>query len=234
MIYTKEIAKLRSLVYYGFSRLVDYPYDEDVGRLSLIARDLATLLEALTRYYEHISKALKYLKEALTVLPLELKKLGRDEFQAEYVSTFELGLPQPPCPLRETAFIDEAFTIKRLPAGMIVMPALIVLASLEEHYGREGLEYNRYPPDHLVVELEFMHYLTSRECKCLSEGDYECLRQLLSREEAFLSKHLSWLNKLRSCVLENSKLATYKHIISSLAEWVEADKKIISAQRRGL
>jgi len=230
--YNAEKAKLRSLIYYGFSRLVDYPYDDDVDRLPLLINDVVVVVRNLHSNLKNdkLAKVVNELKSAEKVLERELGRLGRDMFQAEYVSLFELGVPEPPCPLREIAFRggEASLEVKQFTPNMVVtMPGLLLLLNLEEQYRSEGLEYQKYPPDHLVVELEFMHYLATKEYKLLVDGKVKDAMNVVEKEKTFLSTHLEWVNKLCKCVESKSRLDFYKHIVKALTLWLDFDKEFL-------
>lgn len=233
--YDADKAKLRSLIYYGFSRLVDYPYDDDVDKLPLLVRDTIVLVENLLNSLDNLAKdklakVVNELKSAEKAFEKELGKLGRDIFQAEYVSLFELGMPEPPCPLREIAFRESEGSLETKhfdPNTIITMPGLLLLSSLEEQYQSEGLEHQKYPPDHLVVELEYMHYLATKEHKLLIEGKIKDAMSVAEKEKVFLETHLGWVDKLRGCVESKSKLNFYKHVLRALTLWLNSDKEIL-------
>ena len=235
LCYDAEKAKLRSLIYYAFSRLVDYPYDDNIDKLPLLARDTIVLVKSLLGSLENLAKdklvkVVNELKSSEKIFEKELNKLGRDMFQAEYVSLFELGVPEPPCPLREIAFREKesSLEIKHItPNTMITMPGLLFLLNLEEQYRSEGLEHQRYPPDHLVVELEYMHYLATKEYKLLAEGRIKDAMDIAKKEKVFLRTHLEWVDKLRGCVESKSRLNFYKHVLKALALWLGFDGKIL-------
>ena len=235
LCYDAEKAKLRSLIYYAFSRLVDYPYDDNIDKLPLLARDTIVLVESLLGSPENLAKdklvkVVNELKSSEKIFEKELNKLGRDMFQAEYVSLFELGVPEPPCPLREIAFREKesSLEIKHItPNTMITMPGLLLLLNLEEQYRSEGLEHQMYPPDHLVVELEYMHYLATKEYKLLAEGRIKDAMDIAKKEKVFLRTHLGWVDKLRGCVESKSRLNFYKHVLKALALWLSFDGKIL-------
>ena len=49
-------------------------------------------------------------------------------------------------------------------------------------------------PDHISVELEFMHLLANREVEAREEGDHEAAAQCIKMEKEFLERHLrSWV-----------------------------------------
>ncbi|HIQ55919.1 MAG TPA: hypothetical protein EYH59_04485 [Pyrodictium sp.] len=235
LCYDAEKAKLRSLIYYAFSKLVDYPYDDSIDKLPLLVRDTIVLIKSLLDSLgaptkDKLVKVVNELKSCQKMFEKELNKLGRDMFQAEYVSLFELGTPEPPCPLREIAFREKegSLEIKHIiPNTMITTPGLLLLLNLEEQYRSEGLEYQKYPPDHLVVELEYMHYLVTKEYKLLAEGKIKDATNIAKKEKAFLRAHLEWVDKLRGCVESRSRLNFYKHVLKALALWLDFDKEIL-------
>jgi len=101
-------------------------------------------------------------------------------YEAAYIALFEVGVPQPPVPLLESAHTDRA------------VPQEIVLECVN-FYDVLGLRPSgsAFPADHLVTQLEFLaavRYL--RE----SKSDPEEVAVLDRLEADFLQRHLmSWL-----------------------------------------
>jgi DMSO reductase family type II enzyme chaperone len=102
------------------------------------------------------------------------------DYEAAYISVFDVGAPQPPVPLLESAHY------KALPAQQ---------TALENTYFHEVLglkaDTSRYAPDHLVTQLEFLAAVRyARE-----HAPEQTNRQDLARlERDFLQRHmLNWL-----------------------------------------
>jgi DMSO reductase family type II enzyme chaperone len=101
-------------------------------------------------------------------------------YEAAYLALFEVGVPEPPVPLLESAHSHRA------------VPQEIVLECVN-FYEVLGLRPSgsAFPPDHLVTQLEFLaaaRYL--RESK-KNDDEVAALRRL---EADFLERHLlSWL-----------------------------------------
>jgi len=117
-------------------------------------------------------------------LPRNLPRLGRfpdsAAYEAAYLALFEVGVPQPPVPLLESAHSHRA------------VPQEIVLECVN-FYEVLGLRSSgsAFPADHLVTQLEFLaavRYI--RE----SKTDAEQVADLRRLEAEFLERHLlSWL-----------------------------------------
>ncbi len=103
-----------------------------------------------------------------------------DDYESTYVAVFEVGLPAPPVPLRETAHDDGN------PAPQTVLENV-------DFYDVLGLKVDaaRYAPDHLVTQLEFLAAVRyARE----NTPDPENGAALARLEREFLERHLlSWL-----------------------------------------
>jgi len=60
-------------------------------------------------------------------------------------------------------------------------------------YRESGLELaNGFSeaPDHIAVELEFMHYLVCKECAAIERSEQESVMEWLARQQGFLEVHL--------------------------------------------
>ncbi len=113
--------------------------------------------------------------------------LSFEALQAEYLRLFEVGTPRPPCPLYEGAWREREFADRR-----------DLMEELVRFYHYFGLTLGPKPkelPDHLAIELEFLHFLTYQEARALEAGrDPGGLRR--ARRD-FLKRHgLVWLPRL--------------------------------------
>lgn len=82
-----ELVELRAIAYKYASKLVDYPYDEDVEKMDETLSDFVTVFTVLEQLNEKYRGIADMAKNILTILD-DINRLGRDNFQAEYVSTF--------------------------------------------------------------------------------------------------------------------------------------------------
>ena len=102
----------------------------------------------------------------------------------EFVRLFESGPGGPPCALVEGAWREDR---------KVVLKELILFYN---HFGlsyAEGAQDER--PDHLCLEMEFLHYLTFKEVHALQTGaDPSSYRRA---ERDFLERHpLGWLGQV--------------------------------------
>ena len=81
-----------------------------------------------------------------------------DALEAEYTRLFDVGTSGPPCPLHGGLWIGDR------------MKTMEEVLRFYRHFGlKPGGEPSELP-DHLGLELEFLHYLAFRESEALREG----------------------------------------------------------------
>jgi len=128
-----------------------------------------------------------------------------EELRALYIGLFEAGLPQPRCPLLESAWL-----LNR-PAGDVVLENKLF-------YQNFGLEIDgRAAPDHLLTQLEFLAWLDH----CIEAGNPG--RESIERARAeFLERHLAhWVGKLAG-LARDANGECYAGVLEALGEEVEA------------
>lgn len=139
------------------------------------------------------------------------------EFQVEFISLFEIGTTEPPCPLYEGVY-----------PGM--GPRKKVMEEVLRFYNFFDLglsQERRELPDHITAELEFMHFLSFKETeaieKSLDRGSY------IRAQRDFLQRHLSqWLPKLHKRVKEKASLPFFVHLTFLLKEFINQDQAYLS------
>jgi DMSO reductase family type II enzyme chaperone len=105
------------------------------------------------------------------------------ELQSEYIRLFDVGTPRPPCPLYGGEY-------KKSRRG--VMEELI---RFYNYFGLHPSPRSRDMPDHITIELEFMHFLTFREVAALHHQQDRA--SYLRAERDFLERHLcAWVPRL--------------------------------------
>jgi DMSO reductase family type II enzyme chaperone len=127
-----------------------------------------------------------------------------EELRSLYIDLFEAGLPQPRCPLLESAWL-----LNR-PAGEVVLENKL-------YYQAFGLEIDsRAAPDHLLTQLEFLAWLD--HCEAAGNTGRESLRH--ARHD-FLERHLAhWVGSLAH-LAENSGGGCYADLLEAVAREVE-------------
>jgi DMSO reductase family type II enzyme chaperone len=127
-----------------------------------------------------------------------------DALRSRYIDLFEAGLPQPRCPLLESAWL-----LNR-PAGEVVLENKL-------YYQAFGLEIDgRAAPDHLLTQLEFLAWLD--HCEAAGNSDRE---SLLNARRDFLERHLAhWVGSLAH-LAGNAGGGCYAELLEALAREVE-------------
>lgn len=105
-----------------------------------------------------------------------------EDYESLYITTFDAGAPQPPCPPYEGSYRD----------GVPKAKVLLHLAGFYKHFGlrMSTEEGKRELPDHIAAELEFMHFLAFKEAQAREVDDGALLQGYVLAQRDFLSRHL--------------------------------------------
>lgn len=98
---------------------------------------------------------------------------------AEYTRAFDRGVSDEAVSIHESAYVDAD-----------VSAVFEELVRFYEHFGLRRLQ-NAELPDHLSVELEFMHFMSELENHAIARGDDVAPLRLAQRD--FLDRHVSKL-----------------------------------------
>lgn len=122
------------------------------------------------------------------ILPLPA---SYDEYTVEFVATFEVGMPQPPCPLIESHWN------KRDPVPKVLHENMLFY----KQFGLELRSSANETADHLRHQLEFMHYLCRREFDALMQDQLGIADQFFQARYEYVSRHLAyWLPRAYSAL----------------------------------
>ena len=155
----------------------------------LLARTYASPQEPLFqeiaqgRWQEAISPLLPRLPFQVPAAVGAPVAVSLEDFQVEYNRLFEVGsMGGPPCPLF---------------GGHWERDRMRVMEELIRFYNYFGLSLTPGQlPDHITVEMEFMHFLTFKEAEALQENREQDSYQRAQRD--FLDRHLGkWVPALR-------------------------------------
>jgi DMSO reductase family type II enzyme chaperone len=98
-------------------------------------------------------------------------------------------------------------------------------------YDKNGLEISKDFddfPDHIGIELEYMHYLCNREAESWESNHEKDILKYQNNEKEFLEEHLGvWVKNLSEKILDKSENDFYKGIAELLIAFIEYDKKIL-------
>jgi len=97
-------------------------------------------------------------------------------------------------------------------------------------YQQEGLKIDlKEAPDHIAIELEFMHFLGFEEIKALKESDTKKAAGYLKKQASFLDMHLcGWVPQFTAKVEKEAKTKFYKNLAKVTKLFVQDDLKNIS------
>ncbi len=157
-----------------------------------------------------------WIRDALERLPyaldgknsVELLKAEGDypEFNAEFMRLFEVGLPGPKCPLNETQYLGGQAT---------VFEDLVRFYNFFDLSAAQAREL----PDHLRIELDFMHFLTFKETERLHGG--LDAGSFVRAQRDFLERHLSrWAPLLRPKAEEAAALDFFQGLTGLLEGFI--------------
>jgi len=129
---------------------------------------------------------------------------GHRDLQSEYIRLFDVGTPRPPCPLYGGEY-------KKGRKG--VMEELI---RFYNYFGLHPSPRSRDMPDHITIELEFMHFVIFREVAALHHQQDRT--SYLRAERDFLERQLCpWVPRLRER-LQHQQPPTFYAALTHLAE----------------
>ncbi|MEA2109955.1 MAG: molecular chaperone TorD family protein [Pseudomonadota bacterium] len=200
---TKSQDIARSAIYKYLSLAVDYPVEENAESLSsgVFFTETAAQLEKLPAAYQALTGK-------LSILQKELGGFAQlEDLQVTYTSHFDLAVNKPSFSLYESATIMPEVKAEKTAA---------FLADLESLYGRQGITLSdRDMPDHLATELEFMHFL--------------CSRNQAEQQADFLARHLvNWVPQLAQSFLKHKMIPFYARLVMLIAHYVEIDHEHIT------
>ena len=152
------------------------------------------------------------LETELAVPALETQD-DHDLLCARFNDVFEVGYPEPPVPLYESAYHEEGRWDQ----------INVDLARAYDYFGVSIDESRREHHDHLVVELEFVGYLARLAAM---EGSEDLLR---ARRD-FLDRHLlAFAEDLEDSIEDEVETGIYDDQVAFLAEFVRADLEALDA-----
>lgn len=157
----------------------------------------------------------------LDTLLSEFVEADLDTLKKEYSGLFEVGSDGPPVPIREDLQTGQRSGTRE----ELVRFYNYFNYALEEKYA--------WAPDHLSVQLEFMHVLCFRE----ASGEDEILSYQLAQAD-FTERHLiKWVPRLLDGVESISPGSLYARVIKTVNEFLAGDfawqKGTISAPEEG-
>jgi DMSO reductase family type II enzyme chaperone len=147
------------------------------------------------------------LGDAMDALLTEVGSAELTHLQSEYSGLFEVGSEGPPVPIRE-----DLQTGQRAGTREDVV-------RFYDYFGYVLDEKFSWQPDHLSLELEFMHYLCFRE----TEEGADVLSYQLAQVD-FAERHLlSWVPRFAAQVEKHAPGSLYARVVAALRDFIEED-----------
>ncbi len=132
-----------------------------------------------------------------------------EDLKRQFSGLFEIGSDGPVVPIREDLQTGQRAGTRES------------LVRFYEHFGYQLAQGFAWAPDHLSVELEFMHFLCYGEATADSDASSQQLAQI-----DFTERHLlRWVPDLARQVEKESAGSLYARVIAELAQFVAADRE---------
>lgn len=186
-------AAARCRCYAALSELTASPHDVDVG--------------AAARERLGAAQGLPFGAPDLDGLVAELAAADPERLKAEYSGLFEVGSQGPPVPIREDLQTGQRGGTRE------------DIVRFYDFFGYRLGDGFAWAPDHLSVELEFMHYLCFHEAR---DGDDPLSWQLAQAD--FTERHLAnWLPQLARAVEQVAPGSFHARAVAACRDFVLAD-----------
>jgi DMSO reductase family type II enzyme chaperone len=192
----------RSLVYAAFAAAFAYPDREGMEaiRSGTLAGALRQLLGAVD----------PELPEGVDWAALQDCGADDEFLPVEFTRLFAAGENGPCCPLEGRCY------------GSAGMEATEDLVRFYDFFGLSLSEGQREEPDHLLTELEFLHYLAYQEATLAAAG--EGTEGLLRAQRDFITRHpLAWVPLLRSRLTTHGSPRFFLELVALLERFLRAE-----------
>ncbi len=199
----------RSLVYAAFTAAFSHPDHEgmDAIRSGVLAGALRQLLGAV---------------DPALLVGVDWEALqdcgAHDEFlPVEFTRLFVAGENGPCCSLEGRCY------------GSAGMEATEELVRFYDFFGLSLSEGQREEPDHLLTELEFLHYLAYQEAGLASAG--ESTEGVLRAQHDFIARHPgAWIPVLHSRLMVHGAPRFYIELVRLLERFLRAEEARLAGQ----
>ena len=81
-------------------------------------------------------------------------------------------------------------------------------------------------PDHIAVEMEFMHYLCAEERRAIEAGNLQEAARRSQMQQQFLKEHLEpWVDTFADCILRSTNSSFHKSAAKLLKNFVKSESE---------
>ncbi len=201
---TGKAAAARSAAYALFSQLVASPFDAPSPAAALPPADLeevATQLESRLPYPLDLGP--------LVAAAAELEEADAERLASAYSALFEVGSSGAAVPLREE--VAEGSPEKAKEETL----------RFYEFFGYSLAEERQWAPDHLAIQLEFLHFLAFRESR---EQDPDGATSYRLAQRDFLERHLCrWFPEVLDGVRRHAEEPYWRALFEALGAFIGTD-----------
>ena len=207
----------RSTAYREFASWYRYPEQSSLDELKARDQEVIGAFEALADQGHFASK------QNIHSLFEDMEGLLLSDLQAEYVRLFDY---RPPCPMFESSYTE----LEKSNPGKVKL-------SVENFYNEFGLDASPTsiePPDHIMMELEFMHFLSYKEGEARENEDIDFEKYIMGQQR-FCRNHLQqWVPAFCDRLKENAGVSFFKALAALTEDFVLHDTGYIDSLCRDL
>jgi putative dimethyl sulfoxide reductase chaperone len=178
------------------------------------------------KLYEAILQAHHSLRPNDEPIPKEhdTQGLPAAQLSKEHLRLF-VGPGRVPCPPYESVYREDRPILER---GLVMGPST---ADVRHRYAEANLVLPKNftdLPDHIAVEMEFMHFLCTEELKSIEQNNLQESARTKKMEQEFLKEHLEpWVERFADCVLKSTNSYFYKLAARLLKAFVKDESEYL-------
>ena len=165
---------LRSAVYKALAGFYRYPDEQWITDISGRTDEFITLFSDLAAQTGFISEV------SAEKFTATMAQFVREDTQVEYVRLFDY---RPPCKIYESGHV-------KLKSDNPAQLYLLIEACYEQ-FGLTLSDTFKDPPDHLSIELEFMHFLAHKQARAIQAGNQADVEKYLGAQKDFSANHIT-------------------------------------------
>jgi len=148
--------------------------------------------------------------------------LSNEDLTKEYLRLF-VGPGHVKCPPYESIYRQDRPLLEK---GLVMGPST---ADVRRRYAEAELvlakNFNDLP-DHIAVEMEFMHFLCAEELRALEEGNCQEATRRREMQQEFLREHLEpWVDRFAECILRSTSSSFHKSAANLLKTFVKNESE---------
>ena len=129
-----------------------------------------------------------------------------------------------PAPLWESVYLSKEH--------LLFEEVTLTVRECYHHYGLSFIREGNEPDDHIVIELEFLHFLIN---KTIESDDVDTKKKLLDDQHSFLTNHLlKWCPTFCEAMSKSTSFELYQGAALLLAEYLDLENELIPAFKEAL